>query len=377
MPIPPLSFANPQEIGLDPEPLARAYKLLDQWTTGPGAPIPGGAILVGRNGKCTEPKFFGRQGPEPDAPPIRRDGLFLLASITKPIVYLAALRLMEQGLLSLNDPVMRYIPEFAAHHKEDTLLLHLFTHTSGLPDMLPNNMDLRREHAPLEKFIQGAIHVTPLFPPGTDCRYQSMGTLIVAEIVQRLTGQTIHEHLKREIFEPLEMTSTRLGSRELDRNRLIRVEERDGEQGRDYGWNSRYWQELGSPWGGLFSSPDDFARICQLLLNGGRLGDVRLLASRTVETMRTNRLHDLPDLPEAVRRTQPWGLGWRLNHPGSRDSWGDTLGPNVFGHTGATGTLCWIDPDRNGYCLIFTTGLRAEDPWRLVHLSNAIAAAFE
>jgi CubicO group peptidase (beta-lactamase class C family) len=272
---------------------------------------------------------------------------------------------------------MRYIPEFASHHKEDTLLLHLFTHTSGMPDMLPNNMDLRREHAPLEKFIDGAIHAVPLFPSGTDCRYQSMGTLIVAEIVQRLTGKTIHEHLKREFFEPLEMNSTRLGSRELDRERLIRVEERDGEQGRDYGWNSRYWQELGSPWGGLFSSPADFARICQLLLNGGRLGNVRLLSSRMVDAMRANRLHDLPQLPEPVRRTQPWGLGWRLNHPGSRDSWGDCLGPNVFGHTGATGTLCWIDPDRNGYCLIFTTGLRAQDPWRLVHISNAIAAAFE
>jgi CubicO group peptidase (beta-lactamase class C family) len=277
--------------------------------------------------------------------------------------------------VSLTDPVMRHIPEFAAHHKEDTLLLHLFTHTSGMPDMLPNNMDLRRQHAPLSKFVEGAIHVVPLFPPGTKCSYQSMGTLIVAEIVQRLSGQTIHEFLKREIFQPLEMASTRLGSRELDRQRLIRVEERDGEQG-NYGWNSRYWQELGAPWGGLYSSPDDFAILCQLLLNGGRLGAVQLVSSRTVEALRTNRLHDLPDLPESVRRTQPWGLGWRLNHPGTRDSWGDNLGPHVFGHSGATGTLCWIDPQRNGFCLIFTTGLRAQDPWRLVYLSNVLSAAF-
>jgi CubicO group peptidase (beta-lactamase class C family) len=81
-------------------------------------------------------------------------------------------------------------------------------------------------------------------------------------------------------------------------------------------------------------------------------------------------------LPEPVRRTQPWGLGWRLNHPGTPGSWGDALGRHVFGHTGATGTTVWMDSRTQGFCVLLTSALRERAPWRLVHLSNAVAAAF-
>jgi CubicO group peptidase (beta-lactamase class C family) len=375
--MPHLSHAKPDEIGLDPKRLQRAYDLLEDWTAGPNAAVPGGAILVGRRGKIVEPRFFGRQGPEPDAELIRRDGMFLLASISKPITYLGAMILVERGLLNLNDHVTRYIPDFAAHHKEDTLVSHLFTHTSGLPDMLPNNEQLRREHAPLEKFIEGAIRDTvPLFKPGTDLSYQSMGTLVVAELVQRISGLSIHAFLKREIFDPLELRSTALGSGGLDRARLIRVQTPDYQAGSDFGWNSPYWQQLGAPWGGMFSTPEDFAVICQMLLGGGRIGDVRLLAPGTVQMITTNRLDDYPDVPEPIRRSQPWGLGWSMNHPGTAGSWSDLLNRQVFGHTGATGTMAWIDRQRDGFCLLFTTAIRERAPWRLVHLSNAVAASF-
>jgi CubicO group peptidase (beta-lactamase class C family) len=372
-----LAYAKPEEIGLDASRLQAAYDLLTQWTTGPKAPVPGGAILVGRRGRIVTPKLFGRQGPEPDAEPIRPDGMFLLASITKPVVYLSALKLVERGLLNLTDQVTRYIPDFAAHHKEETLVLHLFTHTSGLPDMLANNEELRRQHAPLSKFIEGAIRDTvPLFPAGTNLSYQSMGTLVVAELVQRLSGLSIHEFVRREVLDPLGMKSTGLGSRGFDSARLVRVETPAYQAGSDFTWNSRYWQELGAPWGGMFSAPEDFAILCQMLLDKGQSVGGRILSPATVERMTTNRLHDQPDLPEPIRRARPWGLGWRLNHPGTDDSWGDLLSDRAFGHTGASGTTVWIDPQREGFCILFTTALRAAAPWRLVHLSNIIAAAF-
>jgi CubicO group peptidase (beta-lactamase class C family) len=374
--MPRLAYARPEEIGIDGRRLDVAFDLLRKWTAGKDAPIPGGAILVGRRGKVVPPQFFGRQGPEPDAEPISRDGLFLLASISKPITYMGALILVERGLLNLADQVTRYIPDFAAHHKEETLVEHLFTHTSGLPDMVPNNEELRRQHAPLKAFIEGAINVVPLFPPGTNLSYQSLGTLVVAEIIQRISGLTIHEFLKKEIFTPLGLHSTGLGSRGFPRNRLVRVEVSEAQVGTDWGWNSAYWQEFGAPWGGMFSTPEDFAVICQLLLNGGAIGDVRILAPSTVRMMTTNRLQDQPELPEPIRRTQPWGLGWRLNHRGTSGSWGDVLGPRVFGHTGATGTTVWMDPDAEAFCILLTTAIREKAPWRLVHLSNAIAAAF-
>src|SRR5947207_2720317 len=106
-----LPLAKPDEIGLDPQRLQRAYDLLEQWTTGPKAPVPGGTIAVGRKGKLVEPRYFGRQGPEEGAPAIRRDGMFLLASITKPFVYLGAMMLVERGLLNLSRHVTDYSPE--------------------------------------------------------------------------------------------------------------------------------------------------------------------------------------------------------------------------------------------------------------------------
>jgi CubicO group peptidase (beta-lactamase class C family) len=373
----PLPHARPAEIGLDARRLEAAYSLLEQWTAGAEAAVPGGAILVGRNGRVVPPRSFGRQGPERDTPPLRPDAVFLMASITKPVVYLAGMMLVERGRLNLSDPVVRYIPEFARNGKEGVLVSHLFTHTSGLPDMLPNNAELRRQHAPLERFLQGAVRDTSLaFRPGTQLRYQSMGTAVVAEIVQRLSGQLIAEFLRREIFEPLGLRSTALGARGFDRERLVRVQEPDYLAGTDFGWNSAYWQELGAPWGGLFSTPEDFAVLCQLVLCGGAWAGVRLLSPAAVRMMTTNRLDDLPELPEGVRRTRPWGLGWRLNHLGTPESWGDLLGRHVFGHTGATGTTVWIDPHTQGFCVLLTSALRERAPWRLVHLSNAVAAAF-
>jgi len=126
----------------------------------------------------------------------------------------------------------------------------------------------------------------------------------------------------------------------------------------------------------MFSTPEDFAVLCQLMLNGGEYDGRRLLSPWTVELMTTNRLDDYPALPEPIRRTQPWGLGWRMNHVGDDDTWSDLLDRQVFGHTGATGTTVWIDRRREGFCILFTTAIRERAPWRLVRLSNAIAASF-
>jgi len=113
------------------------------------------------------------------------------------------------------------------------------------------------------------------------------------------------------------------------------------------------------------------------MLNYGKLNDVRLLSRSMMEMATTNRLNDYPDLPEPIRRSQPWGLGWRLNHPGQAGSWGNLLDRSVFGHTGATGTMVWMDRRRDGFAVILTTAIRSKAPWRLVELSNVIASAFK
>ncbi|WP_299462150.1 serine hydrolase domain-containing protein [uncultured Gimesia sp.] len=371
-----LPLVKPQEIDLDGERLQQAGRLLKEWTD--ASVVPGAAIVVGRHGKMVEPQFFGKQGPEKNAEAVRQDGMFLLASITKPIVYMSALRLVERGDLVLTEPVTHYIPDFAAHHKESILVHHLFTHTSGMPDMLENNVALRQSLAPLAQFIHGAIYDTvPLFQPaGTGLSYQSMGTLIVAEIIQRLTRKTIAQHVRDEIIKPLGLQSTWLGRGDFPRERLVRVETPEYQIGSNFGWNSNYWQDLGVPWGGMFSSPADMAVLCQCMLNYGEQNGVRLLSRSMMEMVTTNRLDDYPDLPEPIRRSQPWGLGWRLNHPGQSGSWGNLLDRSVFGHTGATGTMVWMDRRRDGFAVLLTTATRAKAPWRLVKLSNIIASSF-
>src|SRR5262249_49753916 len=152
--------------------------------------------------------------------------------------------LVERGRLNLNDPVVRYVPEFAANGKEGVLVSHLFTHTSGLPDMLPDNAELRRQHAPLERFLRGAVRDTTLaFPPATQHRYQTRAAAVVAEFVQRVSGRRCAEFLRREIFEPLGLRSIGLGSRGFARERLVRVEVPGYQAGTDYDWNNPYWQE--------------------------------------------------------------------------------------------------------------------------------------
>src|SRR5207302_5582425 len=151
------------------------------------------------------------------------------------------------------------------------------------------------------------------------------GTILVAEIIQRLSGLSIREFVRREIVEPLGLKSTGLGSQGFPRERLVRATVPDYQAGTDFSWNSKYWQEFGSPAGGLFSTPEDFAVICALMLGGGKGAGVRLLSPAAIRMMTSNRLNDLPELPEPVRRTQPWGLGWRLNHLGMPGRWSGPL----------------------------------------------------
>jgi CubicO group peptidase (beta-lactamase class C family) len=322
-----------------------------------------------------EPICHGRRGPEPDAEAVRLDDMFLIASLTKPITYLAGMLMVERGLLGLSEPVVERLPEFAPHGKSATLVQHLFTHTSGLPDMLPNNRELRRQQAPLERFLQHVCADTaPLFPPGAGFQYQSMGTLVAAELAQRASGFALPELLRRELFAPLGLRATGLGAEGLDERRIVRVRT-PLDQEPSWNWNSAYWRRLGAPWGGMFSTPCEYAALCQLMLNGGRWRENQIVAPATVRMMTTNRLDDLPNVPEAQRRTKAWGLGWQMNHPTGVDCLCDLLGPDAFGHIGATGTLVWCDPRSEAYCVIFTSAPRDEAPGRLVAVANAVAAS--
>src|SRR5713226_71553 len=161
------------------------------------------AVLDVRLGKFSYSRAFGEaRGP---------DTVFLVASISKPMTVAGVMLLADRGKLALSDPVRRFIPEFSGGDRELMKIEHLLTHTSGLPDMLPENTDLRRRHAPLTDFVAATCKTPLLFPPGTKVSYQSMGILLASEIAQRITGMPFRQFLRREVFLPLGMRDTSLG----------------------------------------------------------------------------------------------------------------------------------------------------------------------
>jgi CubicO group peptidase (beta-lactamase class C family) len=371
--MPSLSLAQPEEIGFDPNRFSAACALLRRWADEDR--VPAAALCVGRGERMVAPRFFGRQRPERGAPALREDALFLVASLTKPMTVAAVMLLVERGELMLDDPVEALVPEFAGAGKTGVQIRHVMTHTSGLPDQLPENEALRAAHRPLAAFVAGACATPLLFPPGTKVSYQSMGTAILGEVVRRVSGVAIAEFLRREFFDPLGMTDSSLGWQPDKRDRVAAVRLLPGMEKTDWHWNTPYWLAFGAPWGGLITSPADYAKFCQLMLNGGSLGGVRLLSPATVRAMTTNQLAAMPLVPEEDRRCRPWGLGWRLHWPAHSPSFGDLLGPRSYGHWGATGTVCWMDPDSEAFCVLFTTQPLEEDGRMLTRASNAVAAA--
>ena len=372
--MPNLTIAAPETVGFDAARLQRASALLQRWVDADR--IPAATLCVGRNGRIVAPRFFGRQNSERGSPALREDAMFLIASITKPVTATAVLLLVERGQLGLQDRVAEFVPAFAQNGKQDIRILHLLTHTSGLPDMLPENIALRQQHRPLSAFVEATCRLRPSFAAGTQVTYQSMGSAMLAEVVHQVSGKTISEFLRDELFGPLGMSDTALGvSEPARRERIAAVRLPRDQAGTDWNWNSPYWLAFGAPWGGLCTTPSDLARLCLMMLGGGAFGGVRVLSPRTVRAMTMNQLATLPQAPEEERRARPWGLGWRLNWPGAPSSFGDLLGPGSYGHWGATGTLCWIDPFPQAFMVLFTTQPLEADGRFLARVANIVASA--
>src|SRR5262249_49923448 len=155
---------------------------------------------------------------------------------------------------------------------------------------------------------------------------------------------TLPEFLAKEVFAPLGMTDTSLGWDVAKKERIVSIRLPKVPTPHEQVWNTPYWLGFGSPWGGLITSPSDYARFCLMFLGGGKLGDARVLGPATARAMTANQLAAMPRAPEEERRCRPWGLGWRLNWPAHPSTFGDLLSPRSFGHWGATGTLAWCDP---------------------------------
>jgi CubicO group peptidase (beta-lactamase class C family) len=330
------------------DPLEPAYARLDEAVK---AGQVQAAVLQVRAGKTTYLRAFGGA---------RTGTVFLLASVTKPMTAAAVMSLVEAGKLSLDEPAQRHVPELVGAERGRITVRSLLDHTSGLPDMPPDNQELRRRQAPLSEFLASACRAPLLFPPGSAVRYQSMGFLVAATIVERLTGMPFREHLRRVLLAPLalERTSLGLGGRAIADTAACQVPDDPG------GWNSPYWRDLGSPWGGAHGTAADLIRWLRFFADPSTPGSLR------PETVRAMLTPSGPGSAPPPARKERYGLGFRLGLGGKGCS------DRTFGHGGATGCLTWMDPTRDLAFVLLTTWPSAQSQSALLTpVSDEVAAA--
>jgi CubicO group peptidase (beta-lactamase class C family) len=284
------------------------------------------------------------------AQPMRTDAIFWIASISKPILATLLLMLQDEGLLSVDDPVEKYLPEFKGLKTADgkparVTIRHLLTHTSGLGEITAKEA---RGCTTLEAVIPLYVARPVAFTPGSKWVYCQSGINTGGRIAEVITGEPLDQLLERRLFAPLGMKDTTFYLTEKQLPRLARSYRRTDrgdleatEIGFLNGKSPTSRDRFPAPNGGLFSTASDYARFCQMILRGGELDGKRYLQPQTVAFMTTIQT---AGLQTGFTPGNGWGLGWCV----VRQPQGITamLSPGTFGHGGAYGTQAWIDPGR-------------------------------
>jgi uncharacterized protein YbbC (DUF1343 family)/CubicO group peptidase (beta-lactamase class C family) len=294
------------------------------------------------------------------------DTIFDLASLTKVIATTTAvMQLVERGMISLEDPVADYWPEFKAHGKEDITVRELLTHYSGLrPDL-----DLKPEWSGYETALPMIVEETPVAVPGTRFIYSDINFETLGEIVRRVSGQPLEVFCAQNIFQPLGMKDTFFSPPPAVHDRIAPTQYQLGETGK------MLWGEvhdltaynMGGVAGhaGLFSTADDLAIFAQLLLNGGTRAGARVLSPLSVEKMTT------PQAPPDAMILR--GLGWDIDSPYASNR-GELYPLGSYGHTGWTGTSIWIDPVSRTYVILLTNRVHPDGKGDVVGLRTRVAS---
>jgi CubicO group peptidase (beta-lactamase class C family) len=288
--------------------------------------------------------------------PLADDTLFWIASMSKPITGVAMLMLVEQGKVSLDDSVDKYLPEFknlknkAGEHVPVTIR-QLLTHTSGLAEITPEQAKAAKT---LADVIPLYVAQPVKFPPGSQWQYCQSGINTAARIVEVASGEKFPEFLEKNLFQPLEMKDTTFYLSEDQNKRLSKTYKRTAEGKLEVGENQILHgrspmdrERFPAANGGLFSTAGDYLKFCQMLLNNGELNGHRILKADTVRTFRT--IHT-----GAIKTGFTPGNGWGIGCCVVREPQEVTaaLSAGSFGHGGAHGTQAWIDPTNNRIYLL-------------------------
>jgi CubicO group peptidase (beta-lactamase class C family) len=276
------------------------------------------------------------------------DAIFWIASMSKPILATLLLMLQDEGLLAVDDPVEKYLPEFKGLKTADgkpahVTIRHLLTHTSGMGEITP---DQARACKTLASVIPLYVARPVGFTPGSKWVYCQSGINTGGRIAEVVTGEPLEKLLERRLFGPLGMKDTTFYLTDKQVPRLAKSYRRTDKgdlEATDIGFlggkSPTSLDRFPAPNGGLFSTASDYARFCQMVLRGGELDGKRYLKPQSVKLMTTIQT---AGLKTGFTQGNGWGLGWCV----VREPQGVTamLSPGTFGHGGAYGTQAWIDP---------------------------------
>jgi CubicO group peptidase (beta-lactamase class C family) len=332
----PLAMMPADSVGMSAERLASVDHVMERGVAAGG--FPGAAVVIGRRDAIVLARGYGRLDWSPNSAPVSPSRtLYDLASLTKVVATTAAVMVLyDEHRIALDAPVQRYLPQFAGAAKSRVTIRELLEHRSGLP--AGRNL-ARSARSPAE--ARRMVLATALeSEPGGAEHYSDVGMDVLGFVVEAIAHEPLDRFVRRRIFVPLAMSSTGYRPDASLRARAAPTEEHSsrGHVLKGEVHDGDAWA-LGGVAGhaGLFSTAMDLAGFAQMLLDGGKLGQTRIVADSTVALF--------------TRRSSGWRtLGWESCAGGA--SCGQRMSERAYGHTGFTGTSLWIDPDRGLYVIV-------------------------
>ncbi len=333
--------------------------------------LPGAVVLVGSGGHVVYHRAFGNRAEDPAIEPMTEDTVFDMASLSKCIsTSVAIMQMYEAGKLQFDDPVVKYLPEFAAAGKSNITVRQLLTHYSGLaPDV-----SLKDAWSGKAEGVKRAMESVPAGPPGVKFVYSDINFITLGAIIEKLSGEPLNEYAAKHVFGPLGMTHTTYlpaaslkpiiaptahnDDKPMADDRMLRGEVHDPTTRRMGGVAGH---------AGVFSTAQDMAIFAQALLDklAGRPSSFPLKQS-SLELMCR------PEQPVSAKALR--GFGWDIDSPFSRPR-GDIYPVGSFGHTGFTGTSVWMDPRSNSYVILLANAVHPRGRGAITPLRGKVATA--
>jgi CubicO group peptidase (beta-lactamase class C family) len=363
--------------------------------------LPGAVVMLSRHGKVELFESLGQQNPE-DASPMAKDSIFRIYSMTKPIVSVATMMLMEQGKLLLSDPVSKYLPEYAKQQVaveadgqvnfvvvKPATVQDLLRHTAGLTYEFLGNSATQKAYrnAKITMGFRDAsntefskiLAAQPLqYEPGTVWEY-SRATDVLGAIVEVVSGQTLGNFLQDHIFKPLKMLETGFTVPSEKHHRIAEPFKKDPDGGIQLKLiNIHEHPKFESGGGGLASTGQDYARFLQFMLNKGELDGVRLLGSHTVDYMTADHLGNIPTSPTCAVSLLPAGHGFGLGFAVRKETGISSVpgSAGVYYWGGIAGTSFFVDPKLDMFAILMIQAPNQRDYYRPL-FRNLVYAALE